>query len=498
MNSYFRWYRMEDDLCMEYAEMRLGGQAKIFWENESYAALRRGQPIVTWTDMVQKLRNKYVPRQYESTLFLSWLDLRQGKQPVREYIQAFEECRMRCRFVDDPRVVMGIFMHGLTPRLRNEVLKTNPSEVDEAYRIVEHMERPGEDVSTPAPQTTKTATPSQQTTRTFVQRPTSAASTVQARPTTGSGRPTPATSVGSAPQPRPASTTDSSVRAPVVSQSNVVCFRCKGVGHRISQCPSVNLLIEVDDTGPSAHDDGTQHDDDHYFPEEGLADECDDPPDLMGYIQITPAHITPVAPAYSPSAIIPSAPARSLVSLAVQKAPQASTPIPAPTDVTSPAPQPAAPSPTPRAAATPKEKSACTGSCSSSSTEDPRRTSIFYTYVKINGQACKVIVDSGSCVNAISDAVIQRTGLTTINHPTPYDVSWIDASALPVRLQCQVPLTVSTYSEHILCDILPMKIGGIILRTSLVIRLRRPAHGKGKHLLLHVPRPTTCMVPTAT
>ena len=29
MNSYFRWYRMDDDLCVEYAEMRLGGQAKI-------------------------------------------------------------------------------------------------------------------------------------------------------------------------------------------------------------------------------------------------------------------------------------------------------------------------------------------------------------------------------------------------------------------------------------------------------------------------------------
>ena len=30
MNSYFRWYRMDTDLCVEYAEMRLGRQAKIF------------------------------------------------------------------------------------------------------------------------------------------------------------------------------------------------------------------------------------------------------------------------------------------------------------------------------------------------------------------------------------------------------------------------------------------------------------------------------------
>ncbi|CAA6657235.1 unnamed protein product [Spirodela intermedia] len=52
MNSYFRWYRIDDDLCVEY----------IFWENESYAAHRQGQPITSWVDMASHLRNKYVPR----------------------------------------------------------------------------------------------------------------------------------------------------------------------------------------------------------------------------------------------------------------------------------------------------------------------------------------------------------------------------------------------------------------------------------------------------
>ncbi|CAA7401510.1 unnamed protein product [Spirodela intermedia] len=59
MNSYFRWYHMDDDLCVEYAELRLGRQ-----------------PITPWVDMTSRLRNKYVPRQYESMLFLNWLDLR--------------------------------------------------------------------------------------------------------------------------------------------------------------------------------------------------------------------------------------------------------------------------------------------------------------------------------------------------------------------------------------------------------------------------------------
>ena len=77
MNSYFRWYHMDDDLYIEYVEKRLCGHAKFFWENERHAAYPRGHPITSWTDLAQRLKNKYVPRHCASTLFL-----RQGKMPV--------------------------------------------------------------------------------------------------------------------------------------------------------------------------------------------------------------------------------------------------------------------------------------------------------------------------------------------------------------------------------------------------------------------------------
>ncbi|XP_078437651.1 uncharacterized protein LOC144708274 [Wolffia australiana] len=48
-------------------------------------------------------------------------------------------------------------------------------------------------------------------------------------------------------------------------------------------------------------------------------------------------------------------------------------------------------------------------------------------------------------------------------HPTPYNVSWIDASTILVKMQCYVRLKMSTYDEKVLYDILPMKIGSIIL-----------------------------------
>ena len=304
MNSYFRWYRMDDDLCVEYAEMRLGGQAKIYWENESHAAYRQGEPITSWVGMASCLRNKYVPRQYETTLFISWLDLRQGKMPVRDYIQAFEECRMRCRFVEDSRVVLGIFTHGLSPRLRNEVLKSNPSEVNEAYRIVEHMERPTED-SPAIPPTT--------TTKVAVTRPASSPSTVPTRASIGGRQTTPATSVGSTPPPRPPPT-DVLNRATTASQAHITCFKCKGKGHRMSQCPSSNLLIEIEELGSGPPEDDVTLGDDIYIADEGLVDECEDIPGLLGYIQIHPVAILP-AETSSPADSGTSASSRGLVGI---------------------------------------------------------------------------------------------------------------------------------------------------------------------------------------
>lgn len=67
---------------------------------------------------------------------------------------------MRCKFVEDPLVVIGIFIRGLHPSLRNEVLKRNPSEVDEAHHIIEHMDVPLDESQSGTTATTTRATTS--------------------------------------------------------------------------------------------------------------------------------------------------------------------------------------------------------------------------------------------------------------------------------------------------------------------------------------------------
>ena len=56
-------------------------------------------------------------------------------------------------------------------------------------------------------------------------------------------------------------------------------------------------------------------------------------------------------------------------------------------------------------------------------TEDWRRTAIFYTYIKCGDKGCKINIDSGSCINAVSSGSVSRLGLKFVPHPKPYSVS---------------------------------------------------------------------------
>jgi len=54
--------------------------------------------------------------------------------------------------------------------------------------------------------------------------------------------------------------------------------------------------------------------------------------------------------------------------------------------------------------------------------DDWKRTAIFYTFTKIVDKNCKVIVDSKSCINALSSKVMEKLGLKAVTHPHPCKV----------------------------------------------------------------------------
>jgi hypothetical protein len=95
--------------------------------------------------------------------------------------------------------------------------------------------------------------------------------------------------------------------------------------------------------------------------------------------------------------------------------------------------------------------------------EDWHRSNIFHTYVKCGSTNCKVIIDSGSCINAVSSSLVTRLRVQLIPHPNPYKVSWVDTSSIDIKDRCLLPIQFMSYKDEIWCDVIPMDVGHVIL-----------------------------------
>ena len=43
----------------------------------------------------------------------------------------------------------------------------------------------------------------------------------------------------------------------------------------------------------------------------------------------------------------------------------------------------------------------------------------------MGGKVCRLVIDSGSCENMVSEEAIQKLGLAIEKHPNPYKLSWL-------------------------------------------------------------------------
>ena len=99
------------------------------------------------------------------------------------------------------------------------------------------------------------------------------------------------------------------------------------------------------------------------------------------------------------------------------------------------------------------------------SKEEPKqRRALFRIKCKILGKVCKVIVDSGSTDNIISEEAVQKLKLTKIPHDHPYRVTWLNKGQnVLVNEQVWVDFSIGGYQDKILCDVLPMDACHLLL-----------------------------------
>ena len=93
------------------------------------------------------------------------------------------------------------------------------------------------------------------------------------------------------------------------------------------------------------------------------------------------------------------------------------------------------------------------------------RNNIFQSTSTIDGKVCRFVIDSGSCENVISEEDVQKLGLKTEQHPSPYKLAWLKkGNDVKVSKCCLVSFSVCPkYKDQAWCDVVTMDACHLLL-----------------------------------
>ncbi|XP_074305313.1 uncharacterized protein LOC141640409 [Silene latifolia] len=96
--------------------------------------------------------------------------------------------------------------------------------------------------------------------------------------------------------------------------------------------------------------------------------------------------------------------------------------------------------------------------------DSEQRNLLFHTKCQVGDKWCSVIIDGGSCTNVASSELVSKLGLATTAHPKPYALHWLDdGNSVKVTRQVRVGLTMGSYEDDILCDVIPKDACHVLL-----------------------------------
>jgi hypothetical protein len=98
LDTYFDYEDIEEDKKVRHAVTKLKGHATLWWDELQADRRSKGkQKIKSWDRMIAKMKAKFIPRDYQITLFRRMQNLRQKLMTVKEYTEGILQAQHQSR-----------------------------------------------------------------------------------------------------------------------------------------------------------------------------------------------------------------------------------------------------------------------------------------------------------------------------------------------------------------------------------------------------------------
>jgi hypothetical protein len=136
LDKYFDYEDVEEYKKVKHVVGRLKGNATLWWDelqaNKHYKGKKK---IKSWDRMIVKMKEKFIPKDYQITLFRRMKNLRQKMMTVKEYTEEFYNPNIKAghQESDDEKVVR--YMNGLRYDIQDEMSMMIIQNVQDAYHM---------------------------------------------------------------------------------------------------------------------------------------------------------------------------------------------------------------------------------------------------------------------------------------------------------------------------------------------------------------------------
>jgi hypothetical protein len=134
LDKYFNYEDVEEDKKVKHAVTRHKGHATLWWDELQADRRCTGKhKIKRWDRMVEKMKDKFIPKDYQITLFQRMQNLRQKLMSVKEYTEEFYKINIRVGHWESDDEKVARYMNGLRYDIQDEMSMMTIRNVEDAY-----------------------------------------------------------------------------------------------------------------------------------------------------------------------------------------------------------------------------------------------------------------------------------------------------------------------------------------------------------------------------